>query len=216
LAAGGRPLLAGLALAAAGASLALPPLGLPAGLTLGWAAAPSALALFWAGLKGGLLTFGGAYTAIPFVRADTVARGWISDQAFLDGLGLSGLLPAPLVIFVTFVGFVADGFTGALAITAGMFLPAFAFSLLFYERLEQVTDDPRLHHFLEGVAAGVVGLIAVTLIDLARTAAASSPNLPVSLAITAAALLLLYRWKHRLAPLVAVLLGGAVGLPLLG
>jgi chromate transporter len=36
---------------------------------------PSALALFVAGLKGGLLTFGGAYTAIPFVRNDTVGRG---------------------------------------------------------------------------------------------------------------------------------------------
>lgn len=216
LAASGRRRLAGLALAAATATLALPAITLPASMSLGWAAEPSVLGLFWAGLKGGLLTFGGAYTAIPFVRADTVARGWISDSAFLDGLGLSGLLPAPLVIFVTFVGFVADGLAGALAITAGMFLPAFAFSLLFYERLERVTEDPRLQHVLEGVAAGVVGLIAVTLIDLARTAAGASPNLAASIAITAAALFLLYRWKHRLAPLAAVLIGGAAGLPLLG
>ena len=36
-------------------------------------------ALFVAGLKGGLLTFGGAYTAIPYVRADTVGRGWLAD-----------------------------------------------------------------------------------------------------------------------------------------
>ena len=33
-----------------------------------------------AGLKGGLLTFGGAYTAIPYVRADTVGRGWLERR----------------------------------------------------------------------------------------------------------------------------------------
>ena len=213
--AGGRRALAALAVTgAAGLALWLPVAG--TGATLAAAAvAPSALAMFLAGLKGGLLTFGGAYTAIPFVRADTVGKGWLGDAAFLDGLGLSGLLPAPLVIFVTFVGFVADGVAGALAITAGMFLPAFAFSLLFYERLERVVDDPRLAHALEGVAAGVVGLIAVTLIDLARTAAAATPNLAISLAIVAACLVLLYRWKNRLAPLAAVGLGAAIGLPLL-
>src|SRR5688572_9127458 len=53
-----------------------------------------AFALFLAGLKGGLLTFGGAYTAIPYVRADTVGRGWLSDGSFLDGVAIAGILPA--------------------------------------------------------------------------------------------------------------------------
>jgi chromate transporter len=180
------------------------------------AAAPTTLALFWSGLKGGLLTFGGAYTAIPFIRDDTVGRGWMSDAQFLDGLGLSGILPAPLVIFATFVGFISSGFWGALAITAGMFLPAFAFSMLFYERLEAVVEDSRLQHFLAGVAAGVVGLIAVTLISLGRSAAQASSNIWISLAILAASLLLLYRWNHRLAPLAVVGLGAAIGLAILG
>lgn len=179
------------------------------------AAAPMPLALFWSGLKGGLLTFGGAYTAIPFIRNDTVGRGWMTDAQFLDGLGISGILPAPLVIFATFVGFVSGGFWGALAITAGMFLPAFAFSLLFYERLEAIVDNGRLQHFLAGVAAGVVGLIAVTLIGLARSAADASTSMGVSIAILAASLLLLYRWKHRLVPLAVVGVGAAAGLLLL-
>ncbi|TPE62967.1 chromate efflux transporter [Sandaracinobacter neustonicus] len=180
------------------------------------AAQPTPLALFWSGLKGGLLTFGGAYTAIPFIRNDTVSRGWMTDAQFLDGLGLSGILPAPLVIFATFVGWVSGGLWGALAITAGMFLPAFAFSLLFYERLEAVVDDDRLQHFLAGIAAGVVGVIAVTLVSLGRSAVEASSSLPVSIAILAAALLLLYRWKHRLVPLAVVALGAVVGVLLLG
>jgi chromate transporter len=54
------------------------------------------LGLFIAGLKGGLLTFGGAYTAIPFVRQDTVGQGLASDQQFLDGVGLANALPRRL------------------------------------------------------------------------------------------------------------------------
>lgn len=172
---------------------------------------PSTLALFWAGLKGGLLTFGGAYTAIPFIRNDTVGRGWMTDAQFLDGLALSGVLPAPLVIFSTFVGWISGGPAGALAITAGMFLPAFAFSLVLYERLEAIAEHQRLQMFLGGVAAGVVGLIAVTLIDLTRTAVVRTPNLGLSIIIFAVALAVMYRWKSKLSTPVVLALGAAAG-----
>lgn len=75
----------------------------------GTAAAATPALLFTAGLKGGLLTFGGAYTAIPYVRADTVGRGWLTDGSFLDGVAIANALPAPLVIFATFAGYVAGG-----------------------------------------------------------------------------------------------------------
>ncbi len=175
-------------------------------------AAPGALALFVAGLKGGLLTFGGAYTAIPFVRADTVSRGWMSDAQFLDGVAIAGVLPAPLVIFATFAGWASGGLAGALAITAGIFLPAFAFSLLFYERLEALVEHPRLQAFLAGVAAAVVGLIAVTLIVLAEGAVARAPDLPLAALIFAGALLAMYRWKSRLATPVVLAAGAMLGL----
>ena len=178
--------------------------------------APTTAALFWAGLKGGLLTFGGAYTAIPFIRNDTVGRGWMSDAQFLDGLALSGVLPAPLVIFSTFVGWICGGPAGALAITAGMFLPAFAFSLIFYEHLEAVAEHKSLQLFLAGVAAGVVGVIAVTVIDLGQAAVGRTPDLPVSLMIFAAALVVMYRWKSKLATPVVLGLGALAGALALG
>lgn len=179
------------------------------------ATAASTIALFWSGLKGGLLTFGGAYTAIPFIRNDTVGRGWMTDAQFLDGLALSGVLPAPLVIFSTFVGWVSGGPAGALAITAGMFLPAFAFSLVFYERLEAIAEHKRLQMFLAGVAAGVVGVIAVTLIDLARTAMVRTPNLILSIIIFSIALATMYRWKSKLSTPVVLALGAAAGATML-
>jgi chromate transporter len=219
LASSGRYALAGLVLVGA-ALVAFPFLtrsaSAPDLVAASAEAAPTAAMLFWAGLKGGLLTFGGAYTAIPFIRNDTVGRGWMSDGQFLDGLGLSGILPAPLVIFATFVGWISGGLAGALAITAGMFLPAFAFSLLFYERLEAVAEHEGLHSFLAGVAAGVVGLIAITLVDLARTGAERSPSLAASGAIFAAALFILYRWRGKLATPVVLAVGAAAGALALG
>lgn len=53
----------------------------------------SLLALFLSGLKAGMLTFGGAYTVIPFLRDDAVGNGWMTPAQFADGLALSGFFP---------------------------------------------------------------------------------------------------------------------------
>jgi chromate transporter len=126
-------------------------------------------ALFWSGLKAGLLTFGGAYTVIPFLQRDAVSHGaWMSNTQFLDGLALSGLLPAPLIIFSTFVGYLGGGPWGAVAMTIGIFLPAFAFTLVGHDALERLVHQPRIRRFLEGLTAGVVGLIAGTTLALLK------------------------------------------------
>ncbi len=82
-AAGGRTALAAFILLLCGVVAAWttpePALSEPAA-TAGALIAPGsvgAAALFVSGLKAGLLTFGGAYTAIPFVRHDAVGRGWV-------------------------------------------------------------------------------------------------------------------------------------------
>jgi chromate transporter len=173
------------------------------------AASVSATALFLSGLKAGLLTFGGAYTAIPFVRHDAIGRGWVNDGQFLDSLALSSVIPAPLIIFATFVGYLAGGLAGALAITIGIFLPAFSFALLFYDRLEQVIENERLHRLLDGVAAGVVGLIAFTALQLGWNVSNSVPSPGLAIAIFALSLAVLYVWKSKL-NVIAVVVGTAM------
>jgi chromate transporter len=182
----------------------------------GAAAAPTLAGLFFSGLKAGLLTFGGAYTVIPFLRDDAVGSGWMTDTQFLDGLALSGILPAPLIIFSTFVGYFAGGPLGALAMTAGIFLPAFGFSLLFYDRLEKVVENVALHSFLEGVAAGVVGLIAATTVELAATTAQLLPSLPAGLTVFGLALALLHLWRSRMNVVLAITGAGFLGWLLFG
>lgn len=195
--------------------------GLLRGLVLDQATAavavqPTLLGLFLSGLKAGLLTFGGAYTVIPFLRGDAVSNGWMTDAQFLDGLALSGILPAPLIIFSTFVGYFAGGPLGALAMTAGIFLPAFGFSLLLHDRLEKVVTNSALHSFLEGVAAAVVGLIAATTLELAATVIQRLPSLLPGLLLFAVALAVLYLWKSRLNVVLAVVGAGILGWLLFG
>lgn len=128
---------------------------------------PSMLTLLFSGLRAGLLTFGGAYTAIPFIQRDAVEVGqWMTNAQFLDGLALSGLLPAPLIIFSTFVGYVGGGSLGAIAMTVGVFAPAFAFTMIGHQYLERIVENKSAHAFLDGITAGVVGLIAVTALGI--------------------------------------------------
>lgn len=183
------------------------------GSLVGAATAPSLVSLFGTGLKGGLLTFGGAYTAIPFMRADAVITGrWMTDAQFLDGLALSAVLPAPFIIFSTFVGFLGGGWAGALVVTAGVFLPAFAFTLLGHDHLERAVENPRTHAFLDGVTAGVVGVIAVTAVTVARGTLVA----PLPFATFAGALVVLSRarrpsavaWVMAAAALAGVLAAG--------
>lgn len=135
-------------------------------MTEGRVALPSG-GLFIEGLKAGMLSFGGAYTAIPFLNDSMVGEyDNITQKSFLDSLALSSIIPAPLVIFGTFLGFLADGLTGAVLMTLGIFMPAFSFTLLGHKYLERAIENPKLHGVLEGISAAVVGLLAVTAVEI--------------------------------------------------
>jgi chromate transporter len=204
------------AVGAAGAAYALSHLAGPSPSLLAstkGATVPGFALMLWTGLKAGLLTFGGAYTAIAYVRADTVGRGWLSDATFLDGVAFAGMLPAPLVIFCTFAGYVVAGWVGAAAITLGVFLPAFAFSMIFYEHLERIAESPRLHQLLAGVAASAVGIIASTSLQLAWT---TGHRLTLTSAIPAfvifvAAIAITVKWKSKFSAPVIVVMAGLAG-----
>jgi chromate transporter len=164
--------------------------------------------IFFEGLKAGLLTFGGAYTVIPFLRESSVAsHHWLTSSEFVDGLALSGILPAPLIIFSTFVGYLAGGLGGSLAMTAGIFLPAFVFPIFLHRHLVAVAESEQLRPFLLGVAAGVIGLIASVAVDIVETSVVD-----VHAAILAiGAFLVLTRFHGKLTVLYVVLGCGAIG-----
>lgn len=169
----------------------------------------SLLTLFWSGLKSGLLTFGGAYTVIPFLQHDAVEVGkWMTNAQFLDGLALSGLLPAPLIIFSTFVGYIGSGLPGAVIITVAIFAPAFAFTMIGHEYLERLVNNESAHAFLDGVTAGVVGLIGATALGiLSQTVIGLHPWIIFSIAVIA-----LFQSKSKWTVAAVVLAAGVYGM----
>lgn len=122
----------------------------PVALALGISQTPSLINLFVLGLVAGSLSFGGAYTAIPFVQVEAVLKGgWLPQSVFIDCIAIGNILPAPLVIFATFVGFqgglreggLGTAFAGAVVTTLGMFFPCFLFTIAGHSLLEKLVRN---------------------------------------------------------------------------
>jgi chromate transporter len=167
------------------------------------AVTPTALELGTTGLRAGLLSFGGAYTTIPFLQADAVGPpGWMSEAQFVAGLSVGSVLPAPLVIVGTWVGFAGGGWPGALLLTLGIFGPAFLFPLLLHHQLERLVANRALHACLDGIAAAVLGLLVVTAGQLATGLWERDAG---ALWLGGLALAVVATWQHRLATPLALL-----------
>jgi chromate transporter len=164
--------------------------------------------IFWVGLKTGLLTFGGAYTAIPFLHDNAVdGHHWLTDNQFVDGLAIGGVLPAPLIIFGTFVGYIAGGLVGSLVMTFGIFLPAFIFPIFFHRQFVAVAANDRIRAFLLGISAAVIGLIAAVTVDIVDTSIVDGWTAALAILAFAA----LQRWHGKLTIVYVVVACGLAG-----
>ncbi|KAG0355518.1 hypothetical protein BGZ54_001125 [Gamsiella multidivaricata] len=157
----------------------------PSALALGVAAVPDLPHLLALGLVAGSLSFGGAYTAIPFVQAEAVVLGgWLAKQTFLDGIALGNIIPAPIVIFATFVGFqggntyggLGYAFSGSVLMTLGMFIPCFLFTIAGHSLLERICRNETMATFFDGITASVVGIIAITALDVLKASVIHLPK----------------------------------------
>ena len=70
---------------------------------------------------------------------------------------------------------------------------------------ERVTENARVHRFLDGVTAGVVGIMGATALELGRAGVRDA----ATAAIAVVGLVVLWRWRSPAAVLVVVL-GGVV------
>lgn len=133
------------------------------------AASPFQLStLFFTFLKIGSVLFGSGYVLLAFLHADLVVRlGWLTDAQLLDAVAVGQVTPGPVFTTATFVGYVLDGFRGAAAATAGIFLPAFVFVALSHPLLPRLRAWPVASSFLDGVVAASWALMAGVAVRLA-------------------------------------------------
>ena len=136
----------------------------------------------WLFLKTGLFSFGGAYASIVFLEHGAVEQHqWLTSSQLLDGVALSVATPGPFMLFATFVGFLAGGFTGAIIATFFVFLPSFVFVLAGARYDEKVRDNSFIQAFLAGASAAVVGVIIVVSLELLPAALLDLPTIVIAL-----------------------------------
>ncbi|GGX86719.1 chromate efflux transporter [Vogesella alkaliphila] len=154
-----------------GGLLWLVPMGL---LTAGYGWDHTLTQMGWFFTKAALLTFGGAYAVLPYVYQGAVGHyGWLTPTQMIDGLALGETTPGPLIMVVTFVGFVggyvkavfgADslflaGAVAATLVTWFTFLPSFILILMGGPFIETTHNDLKFTAPLTAITAAVVGVI---------------------------------------------------------
>lgn len=122
--------------------------------------------------KAAFLTIGGAYAVLPYVYQGGVEHyTWLTGPQMMDGLALGETTPGPLIMVVTWVGYlggvaknvagnpIAAGVAGAAVATFFTFLPSFLFILAGGPLVEATRDEIKFTAPLTGITAAVVGVI---------------------------------------------------------
>ena len=192
----------------------------------GWNGALTQMGWFFT--KAALLTFGGAYAVLPYVYQGAVEHyHWLSATQMIDGLALGETTPGPLIMIVTFVGFLGGwsqlqfgseaalmaGVIAAVIVTYFTFLPSFLFILAGGPLLESTHGKLKFTAPLSAITAVVVGVIVNLAVFFAYPVfwpQGFDGNFDsIAALIGAAALLMLFRYKTGVIPVIAGC--GAVG-----
>ncbi|EJZ18077.1 chromate efflux transporter [Rhizobium sp. Pop5] len=168
-----------------------------------------AIALFDAFYRSGALVFGGGHVVLPLLQAEVVAPGWVTNESFLAGYGLTQAVPGPLFTFAAYLGAVMEpapnGLAGAMIALVAIFLPGL---LLVYGMLpfwDGLRSRPAMQAAMRGANAAVVGILGAALYSPVWTSAVLSPP---DFALALAGFLLLTVWKAPPWTIVLLLAAG--------
>ena len=185
----------------------------------------------WFFTKAALLTFGGAYAVLPYVYQGAVEHHhWLTASQMIDGLALGETTPGPLIMVVTFVGFVggwasqllgADAVFASAVIAAAIttfftFLPSFIFILMGGPFIETTHGNLKLTAPLSAITAAVVGVIVNLAVFFAyhvflpAELAGATDWFAVALAISALAAIM----RFGMGVISVILACGAIGMAL--
>ena len=117
-----------------------------------------------------IVTFGGAYAVLAYMREAVPEFGWLTKLEMVDALGLAETTPGPLILVTQFVGYLAAmrngggdpylmGIMGAIVTTWATFAPCYLWIFVGAPYVERLHSEPRLKAALAAVTAAVVGVI---------------------------------------------------------
>ena len=125
---------------------------------------------------------------LPLLNDAVVGTGWVSQQAFLAGYGVTQAMPGPLFTFSAYLGAIAkpspNGVAGAAIALVAIFLPSFLLLGAVLPLWSVVRERAVVQAAVAGIGAGVVGLLAAALWDPVlrrRSTASATPPSPLGL-----------------------------------
>jgi len=121
------------------------------------------LQLFLVFLKIGCFSFGGAYGAIPLIRDQVLAKGWLDDESLSYMIGVSESTPGPIMLnLATYVGISQAGVLGAIISNLAVVFPSFLIILLVTAVFTSLLKKKYFQMALKGVKPCIVGIITAT------------------------------------------------------
>jgi chromate transporter len=163
--------------------------------------------------RAGALVFGGGHVVLPMLQAETVARGWISEDVFLAGYGAAQAVPGPLFTFSAWLGAAMlpqpNGPAGAVIAVLAVFLPGFLVLIAALPFWDQFRRRAWAQSAMQGANAAVVGILGAALYSPVFTSAIAGM---ADFALALVCFVALTAW--RVAPWAVVLLAAAGGVTL--
>ena len=158
-------------------------------------------------LKIGTIGFGGGYAVIDLIHSELVEKyHWLTEQDYQDMLSLAQMAPGALTVnILSGIAFRMGGVKTMIVATAALIMPSFFLILLLAGLFFTWQHNPVLIGAMQGLTAGVVGLMLAVVWKLAR-------KLPQRWYYYASgALAFLLSFFTGINPIWLVLLGGASG-----
>jgi chromate transporter len=120
--------------------------------------------IFFYFLKIGSVLFGSGYVLFAFLKKELVdEKMWLTTQQLMDAITVGQITPGPVFTSATFIGFLLNGYEGALLATVGIFLPAFIFVAISIPLVRKLRANKKFSEIIDGInAASFALLMAVT------------------------------------------------------
>ena len=127
--------------------------------------------IFFVFAKIGAFTIGGGYAMIPIIRDELIKRNWIPEDEIIDIIALAQSAPGLLAVNISiFAGHRLRGTIGSIVATLGSILPSFLIILAIAMAFSGYQDNPVVIRIFKGIRPVVVALIAVPMLNMAKTA----------------------------------------------
>lgn len=163
------------------------------------------IAVFFA--KAGTFVFGSGLAIVPFLHSGVVVENqWLTEQQFLDSVAVAMITPGPVVITVGFIGYLVNGFLGALVAALATFLPCYLFTIAMAPSFKKIAQNRPVKAFVEGITAAVVGALVGSVIVMAKRSIIDLPTALIAI-VSIFALLYIKKLQEPYIILIAAILG---------